>query len=132
MGEKEKRLCFRSISPKTLSLFSDFWFSSPLEVGMTTMNATAPPDVIQVIDYQNGSDSDTNIDDNDDAPAVEFYQPVSAVDSEYDEDQIRKEVVPIHSQLHSNGVTVNQVDEGISSLQLNNGVDELDRWRYVY
>ncbi|KAM2478597.1 hypothetical protein PS1_002418 [Malus domestica] len=69
------------------------------------MNATAPPDVIQVTDYQNGSDSDTNIDDNDNAPAVEFYQPVSAVDSEDNEDQIEKEAVPIHSQLHSNGVT---------------------------
>ncbi|KAM1526058.1 hypothetical protein ACFX10_010442 [Malus domestica] len=43
------------------------------------MNATAPPDVIQVTDYQNGSDSDTNIDDDDDAPAAEFCQPVSIV-----------------------------------------------------
>ncbi|KAM1269612.1 hypothetical protein ACFX10_001810 [Malus domestica] len=94
-GEKEKRLCFRSISPKTLSLFLDFWFSSPLEVGTTTMNATAPPDVIQITDYQNGSDSDTNIDDDDDAPTAKFYQPVSAIDSEDDEDQIENDTVPI-------------------------------------
>ncbi|KAM1959837.1 hypothetical protein ACFX15_005063 [Malus domestica] len=55
------------------------------------MNATAPLDVIQVTDYQNGSDSDTNIDDDDDAPAAEFYQPVSAIDSEDDEDQIEND-----------------------------------------
>ncbi|KAM1331412.1 hypothetical protein EV1_043549 [Malus domestica] len=91
------------------------------------MNATAPPDVIQVTDYQNGSDSDTNIDDDDDAPAVEFYQPVSAVDSEDDENQIGNDVVPIHSQLHSNGVTINKVDGGISSLQLNDSVGRNDR-----
>ncbi|TQD97018.1 hypothetical protein C1H46_017330 [Malus baccata] len=92
------------------------------------MNATAPPDVIQVTDYQNGSDSDTNIDDDDgDAAAAEFYQPVSAIDSEDDEDQIGNNAVPIHSQLHSNGVTVDQVDRGISSLQLNDGVGRNDR-----
>lgn len=90
------------------------------------MNATALPDVIQVADYHNGSDSDTNIDD-DDASAVEFDQPVSAVDSEDDEDQIGNDAVPIHSQLHSNGVTVNQIDRGISSLQLNDGVGRNDR-----
>ncbi|XP_050126621.1 uncharacterized protein LOC126603720 [Malus sylvestris] len=90
------------------------------------MNATVLPDVIQVADYRNGSDSDTNIDD-DDASAIEFYQPVSAVDSEDDEDQIGNDAVLIHSQLHSNGVTVNQVDGGISSLQLNNDVGRNDR-----
>ncbi|KAM1618296.1 hypothetical protein ACFX1X_017398 [Malus domestica] len=94
---------------------------------IATPPATAPPNVIQVTDYQNGSDSDTNIDDDNDAPAVEFYQPVSAVDSEDDENQIGNDIVPIHSQLHSNGVTVNKVDEGISSLQLNNGVGRNDR-----
>ncbi|RXH70268.1 hypothetical protein DVH24_007524 [Malus domestica] len=62
------------------------------------MNATAPPDVIQVINYQNGSDSDTNIDDNDDAPAAKFYQPVSAVDSEDDEDQIGPDPFPVALQ----------------------------------
>ncbi|KAM1089604.1 hypothetical protein TB2_017019 [Malus domestica] len=97
-----------------------------VQVGTTTMNATALPDVIQVADYHNGSDSDTNIDD-DDASAVEFYQPVSAVDSEDDEDQIGNDVVLIHSQLHSNDVTVNQVDGGISSLQLNDDVGRNDR-----
>ncbi|KAM2330009.1 hypothetical protein ACFX1X_020896 [Malus domestica] len=61
------------------------------------MNATAPPDVIQVINYQNESDSDTNIDDNDDAPAAKFYQPVSAVDSEDDEDQIGPDPFPFQN-----------------------------------
>ncbi|KAM2970092.1 hypothetical protein FF2_017104 [Malus domestica] len=97
-----------------------------VQVGTTTMNATALPDVIQVADYHNGSDSDTNIDD-DDASAVEFYLPVSAVDSEDDEDQIGNDAVLIHSQLHSNDVTVNQVDGGISSLQLNDDVGRNDR-----
>ncbi|KAM1517451.1 hypothetical protein ACFX1Z_020540 [Malus domestica] len=58
------------------------------------MNATAPPDVIQVINYQNGSDSDINIDDNDDASTAKFYQPVSVVDSEDDEDQIGPDPFP--------------------------------------
>ncbi|XP_009343302.2 uncharacterized protein LOC103935264 isoform X2 [Pyrus x bretschneideri] len=89
------------------------------------MNAAAPPDFIQVADYQNGSDSDTNIDD-DDAAAAEFYQPVSAVDFEDDEDQIGNDAATIHSQLHSNGVTVNQVEGGISFLQLNDDVGRND------
>ncbi|XP_068337949.1 uncharacterized protein [Pyrus communis] len=89
------------------------------------MNAAAPPDFIQVTDFQNGSDSDSNIDD-DDAAAAEFYQPVSAVDSEDDEDQIGNDAATIHSQLHSNGVTVNQVEGGISFLQLNDDVGRND------
>ncbi|KAB2612302.1 hypothetical protein D8674_034618 [Pyrus ussuriensis x Pyrus communis] len=91
-----------------------------------TLLFCAPPG--SITDYQNGSDSDTNIDDDDDAAAAaEFYQLVSAVDFEDDDDQIGNDAVPIHSQLHSNGVTVNQVDGGISSLQLNDGVRRSDR-----
>ncbi|CAB4312423.1 unnamed protein product [Prunus armeniaca] len=91
------------------------------------MNATAPadPDFIEVTDYLNGSDSDTNIDE--DEVAGEYYQPVSAVDSE-DEDQSRNDTVSIHPQQHqqqvlSNGVTVNQVQRGISSLRLNDNLE---------
>ncbi|BFG33823.1 hypothetical protein CerSpe_200970 [Prunus speciosa] len=91
------------------------------------MNATAPadPDFIEVTDYLNGSDSDTNIDE--DEVAGEYYQPVSAVDSE-DEDQSRNDTVSIHpqqqqQQVLSNGVTVNQVQRGISYLRLNDNVE---------
>ncbi|KAM0961201.1 hypothetical protein ACFX13_020937 [Malus domestica] len=76
------------------------------------MNATAPPDVIQVINYQNGSDSDTNIDDNDDAPAAKFYQPVSAVDSEDDEDQIGPDPFPQNDDVgRNNCLNISSDDE---------------------
>lgn len=84
---------------------------------------------IAVTDHINGSDSDTNLDD-DDAP--EYYQPISAVDDEDDEarrindtgDEDRQENGEIHSERLSNGYHAIQAETGMSSLHL---LEDLER-----
>ncbi|XP_050367487.1 uncharacterized protein LOC126785865 [Argentina anserina] len=88
------------------------------------MNATSPNDFIQALENHSGSDSDTNIDDED--AAAEYYQPVSAVDSEDDDDiqHPQHDAVVSHSQLLPNGVITDQAQRGVSSLRLNDGVND--------
>ncbi|KAF3454855.1 hypothetical protein FNV43_RR05303 [Rhamnella rubrinervis] len=86
---------------------------------------------IAVTDHVNGSDSDTNLDD-DDAP--EYYQPISAVDDNEDEasgrindtggDEDRQENGEIHSERWSNGYHAIQAETGMSSL---NPHEDLER-----
>lgn len=72
------------------------------------------------VENHSGSDSDTNIDEDD---AAEYYQPVSAVDSEDEEQQLENDAVVSHSQMLPNGVIVNPAQRGMSSLQLNDDVE---------
>lgn len=84
------------------------------------MNATAPNDFMEAVENHSGSDSDTNIDEDD---AAEYYQPVSAVDSEDEEQHLENDAVVSHSQMPPNGVIVNPAQRGMSSLQLNDDVE---------
>ncbi|XWS71898.1 hypothetical protein CRYUN_Cryun03dG0177700 [Craigia yunnanensis] len=83
------------------------------------MNAmsTSPTDLIEESNNGSGSDSDTNHD-----YAPEYYQQISAVDDDDDEDreglgdQVNSDEEPHYPSL-SNGY-VNRVEKGISSLQV--------------
>ena len=82
---------------------------------------------VAIADQINGSDSDTNLDEDDAAP--EYYQPISAVDDD-DEDSSRigdedhsHEDENGHSHHHSNGYYARQAENGISSLRLNDDVE---------
>lgn len=75
------------------------------------------------VENHSGSDSDTNIDEDD---AAEYYQPVSVVDSEDEEQHLENDAVVSHSQLLPNGVIVNPAQREMSSLQLNDDVEGND------
>ncbi|XP_030503951.2 uncharacterized protein LOC115719161 [Cannabis sativa] len=96
------------------------------------MNAVpiSPADLLQ--DQINGSDSDTNLDE-DDAP--EYYEPISAVadDDNDDEEEDRTRTrenghVDDTTGFHSNGdYYARQFENGVSSLNLNNDDLELSK-----
>ncbi|XP_004294767.1 PREDICTED: uncharacterized protein LOC101307766 [Fragaria vesca subsp. vesca] len=84
------------------------------------MNAISPNDFMEALENHSGSDSDTNIDDDD---AAEYYQPVSAVDSDDEDQHLANDAVVSHSQLLPNGLILNQAQMGVSSIRLNDGVE---------
>ncbi|XP_050374738.1 uncharacterized protein LOC126792329 [Argentina anserina] len=89
------------------------------------MNATSPNDFIQALENHTGSDSNTNIDDED--AVAEYYHLVSAIDSEDEDDDIehpQHDVVVSHSQLIPNDVIIDQEQRGVSLLRLNDCVND--------
>lgn len=71
-------------------------------------------------DNSNGSDSDTNPDE-----APEYYQPISAVGDDDDGDVNSDEEHSHHFHQLPNGYCSHQAENGMSSLDLNDDVDQM-------
>lgn len=87
---------------------------------------------VAITDHVNGSDSDTNLDDNDANDAPEYYQPISAADDDDEEDSGRISDSADEDR-HENGeaeflengnyCSARQAENGMSSLHLNDDAE---------
>lgn len=114
----------------SFSFFQNFLYFSQLHIIFYCLSpcATSVLMCIAVTDHVNGSDSDTNLDEDDEP---EYYQPISAVDDDDETsgrindtgDEDHRENGDIHSERLSNGYHVIRAETGMSSLHLHEDLE---------